>query len=299
MAISPLPGDEVKKYLQEKADYINSFLHAALNLLPDIPVRLLTAMKYSLNAGGKRIRPVLCMSIASACGLDQAKTGYFAAAMEMIHTYSLIHDDLPAMDNDDFRRGLPASHKQFDEATAILAGDALLTDAFYLALSSPVPYANLFAALRELAKAAGSQGMVGGQMLDMQYTGAMATLEDISAMQTRKTGALFTAACVCGALLAGAEAGIVAAYRKYGEALGRTFQITDDILDLTGDAQIMGKPVGSDLAAGKNTFPSLAGMEESMAMAKIEAQKAVRALPESQEAPFLAGLAEYLIIRSN
>ena len=233
-----------------------------------IPERLLTAMEYSLLAGGKRLRPVLCLSCAALCGLKEAEALPFAAAIELIHTYSLIHDDLPAMDNDDLRRGRPTNHKAFDEATAILAGDGLLTEAFVCMAGTGLPPDRVLAALAELARAAGAAGMVGGQMLDMEYTGAgTADIRELADMHARKTGALIRASCLCGGLLAGAGAELAAALARYGEAFGAAFQIVGDILDVTGTAEQLGKTPGKDAAQGKLTYPSLLGLERSRALA--------------------------------
>lgn len=290
--------DAVRQLMASRAARVEAWLAKAPWKTGKSPGRLLAAMQYSLEAGGKRIRPVLCLGCAALCDLDEEKALPFAAAIEMIHTYSLIHDDLPAMDNDDLRRGKPSSHKQFDEATAILAGDALLTDAFALIAETPLPAVSVLKALHELALGAGSAGMAGGQMLDMQYTGAEnIDLEQVSQMQALKTGALLRAACVCGALLAGAPQHILDSVATYGAALGRAFQIADDILDLTGTAEELGKPAGSDAASHKNTYPSLIGIEASRAMAAEQARIAIAALPDHPESAFLAGLADFVVTR--
>lgn len=293
-----MPPQEVNQILAEKSARVNSYLASAPWLKGNAPERLLEAMQYSLYAGGKRIRPVLCMACAELCDLDSEKALPFAAAIEMIHTYSLIHDDLPAMDDDDLRRGQPSCHRKFDEATAILAGDALLTDAFVLIGKTELPAKAVLAATCELALGAGSVGMAGGQMLDMEYTGlSNVGLEAIAQMQAMKTGALLTASCVCGGLLAEAPGAFLRRIYEYGSALGKAFQITDDILDLTGDEAELGKPVGSDADARKNTYPSLAGIEESKRLAREEARKAIEALPDHPESAFLAGLAEFVVTR--
>jgi geranylgeranyl diphosphate synthase type II len=260
----------------------------------DIPGRLLAAMEYSLLAGGKRLRPVLCLSCAAACGLEETRALPFAASIELIHTYSLIHDDLPAMDDDDLRRGRPTNHKAFDEATAILAGDGLLTEAFVSIAGTPLPPDRVLAALGELARAAGAAGMVGGQMLDMEYTGAgAADLEALAAMHARKTGALIRASCLCGGLLAGAGAERIAALDGYGAAFGAAFQIVDDILDVTGTAEQLGKTPGKDTSQGKLTYPSLLGLERSRELALKQARLAQASLDafNGPEAEFLRQLA--------
>lgn len=293
--------EAVNEVLRGRAGIVEKFLAHYQDYIPGIPARLAQAMRYSLEAGGKRVRPVLCLSCAGMCGLDAGKAVPFAAAIEMIHTYSLIHDDLPAMDNDDLRRGKPSNHRAFDEATAILAGDGLLTDAFYMICLLDLPAKAVLAALARLALAAGSSGMAGGQELDMIYTGDKGiTLPRLAHMQALKTGAMLGASCVCGAILAGAEEKQIIAIGEYGLAFGKAFQITDDILDIKGDTRDMGKPAGSDAASGKNTYPSLAGMAESEKAAREETEKAIAALNafSGEDASFLRGLAACMNKRS-
>jgi geranylgeranyl diphosphate synthase type II len=266
------------------------------------PETLVVPMEYSLLAGGKRLRPALCLAFAEMHGQSPEAVLPFAAAFELIHTYSLIHDDLPAMDDDDLRRGRPSCHKAYGEAEAILAGDALLTEAFgIMAETAPAaPEKAVLSAIAEAAFAAGSAGMVGGQMLDMDYTGKTdVTLAQVAAMQAKKTGALIRAACVCGAVLAQAPPGEVDRAAAYGRSLGAAFQIADDILDVTGDEKTIGKPVGSDQAAGKNTFPSLTGLSRSREMALAEADAAVSAVAghDGDAARFLRELARYVVDR--
>ena len=259
-----------------------------------IPERLLAAMEYSLLAGGKRLRPVLCLSCASMCGLGEAEVLPFAAAIELIHTYSLIHDDLPAMDNDDLRRGKPTNHKAFDEATAILAGDALLTEAFVSMAGTRLPPERVLAALGELARAAGAAGMVGGQVLDMEYTGMdKMDIQELAALHARKTGALLRASCLCGGLLAGVNAERSLALARYGTAFGAAFQIVDDILDVTGTAEQLGKTPGKDRTQGKLAYPALLGLERSRALALEQALLAQSSLAvfSGPEAEFLRDLA--------
>jgi geranylgeranyl diphosphate synthase type II len=252
-------------------------------------------------AGGKRIRPVLCLLSARMHGLDGTAIMPFAGALECIHTYSLIHDDLPAMDHDDLRRGKPSNHKQFDEATAILAGDALLTDAFaFMAAVPGIPPERVLAALQCVAEAAGSRGMVGGQFLDMQLTAKSGVaIAGLAAMHAMKTGALLTAPCVAGAMLAGADSHAQNVMRAYGMALGAAFQIMDDILDSVGVQAELGKPVGSDVAKGKNTYPSLLGLTASRKLAIEKAVSAAGFLSSHVgfEAELLRGLAGYVVNR--
>ncbi|MEG2173476.1 MAG: polyprenyl synthetase family protein [Desulfovibrionaceae bacterium] len=266
-----------------------------------LPERLQSAMYYSLMAGGKRVRPVLCLSTAAMCGLPVDAVLPFACAIEMIHTYSLIHDDLPAMDDDDLRRGKPSNHKAFDEATAILAGDALLTDAFCFMTSVELPAARVLAALGTVAQAAGGSGMVAGQMLDMLYTGVgRVELEKLQHMHALKTGALLRASCISGAQLAGAGSGQLEAISQYGASLGVAFQIADDILDITADTVTLGKPAGSDQEQGKNTYPALVGLDQSRALANTHMLHAVECLNNfsGSEAAFLRALARYVVERS-
>ncbi len=266
----------------------------------NIPNRLRDSMRYSLEAGGKRLRPVLCLTSAMLFESDVEKILPFASAIEMIHTYSLIHDDLPAMDDDDLRRGKPSNHKAFDEATAILAGDGLLTDAFGLMCMADVPPATLVEAIREFALAAGSSGMVGGQALDMMYTGGAAiSFDDLKEMHAMKTGALIRASCLCGAILAGADGEGRRHVADFGRELGIAFQIVDDILDIVSDTATLGKPAGSDIEKRKNTYPALLGLEESKSLAcsHAEAAKASLAAFSGHDADFLRALADMTVQR--
>lgn len=265
-----------------------------------IPGRLAESMRYSLLAGGKRVRPVLCLAWADLVGESMDKVLDFACAIECIHTYSLIHDDLPAMDNDDLRRGKPSNHKQFDEATAILAGDALLTEAFVLACGLDLPAERIVAATRQLALAAGPRGMVGGQVLDMSLTGQRSLLDQLQAMHS-KTGALLASSCVTGALLGGGDAALQAKAMEYGQAIGLAFQVADDILDVVGTEQALGKPVGSDTAHGKSTYPALLGIDRSRALARECVDRGVASLNglTHPRACFLRDLAHYIMDRTN
>lgn len=293
--------EEMKAILAGRAAQIDEFFRSYPLESPGIPARLKDAMLYSLKAGGKRIRPALCMAWAALCGREASRVVPFAAAIEMIHTYSLIHDDLPAMDDDDLRRGRPSNHKAFGEATAILAGDGLLTDSFTVICGMDLAPAAVLRALAELSRAAGSGGMVGGQALDMAYTGLKEiTLEQLVAMQRLKTGAMLRASCVCGALLANGGPAELEKAADYGEALGDAFQIADDILDVTGDTKTLGKPAGSDAKSGKITWPSLVGLKKSKAAALERAEDAKHALEgfSGPEAAFLVALADYTVERT-
>lgn len=291
----------MKERLKKKSAVVEAYLVGCLKDKA-IPEDLLAAMEYSLLAGGKRLRPALCLSCASLFHLDPAKALPFAAAIELIHSYSLVHDDLPAMDDDDLRRGKPSNHKMFGEAMAILAGDGLVTEAFGLmaATVATLPAGRVLAALAEMANAAGAAGMVGGQVLDMDYTGrAGVSYEQLRRMHALKTGALIRASCVSGALLAGAPEQDVENIRKYGEALGAAFQITDDILDEVGDEKALGKPVGSDRELGKTTYPSLLGLDKSRELAAEFVGQAISALAHypDPDAAFLRDLAHYILER--
>ena len=223
--------------------------------------KMLEAMRYSVENGGKRIRPILTLEFCRMCGRNWQQAAPFAAAIEMIHTYSLIHDDLPCMDNDDFRRGKPTNHKVFGEAMAVLAGDALLSDAFAVAASAELPNpADLATAIGVLGQCAGSLGMVGGQVLDIMSEERLCTEQEVLDIQSRKTGALINAACVLGVLAGGGNEKQMEAAAAFAGLLGLAFQIRDDMLDVIGSAQELGKAVGVD--QGKNTFVRLYGLEK-------------------------------------
>lgn len=241
---------------------------------------LYDAMRYSLMAGGKRIRPVLLMETCRICGGDLDKVLPFAGAIEMIHTYSLIHDDLPCMDDDDLRRGRPTNHKVYGEATAVLAGDGLLTAAFEFMLDPSVtlPPERVLEAAGILARAAGGRGMVGGQVLDMAGEGHSLGLREVEELQRLKTGALIVAAVEMGCVLAGGTAEQRQAVRRYAECIGLAFQIQDDILDVVGDEATLGKPVGSDAKSEKNTFVTLKGLDACRELVGKLTQDAVEAV---------------------
>lgn len=275
-----------KKLMKQRIRAFETVLESVL-LDTEIPARLSDAMRYSLLAGGKRLRPVFCLSMAKLCaGANGEKNACpawtealpFAVALEMIHTYSLIHDDLPAMDNDDLRRGKPTCHKAFDEATAILAGDGLLTDAFYFMADCKLPAQNVLQSLQLIAKAVGSQGMVGGQVLDMEAETRKLNLEELCVLNAKKTGALLQCACLSGASLMGAKETAKDYIKKYGTNIGIAFQIIDDVLDIVGDSKLLGKNTGSDEANQKSTWPSLIGIDESRKKALEYCNKAINAL---------------------
>lgn len=258
-------------------DEINSALKEYLPAADDVVSQ---AMRYSVENGGKRIRPALLLEFCRVCGGDYKKAVPFACALEMIHTYSLIHDDLPCMDNDDFRRGKPSCHIAFGEEYALLAGDALLTLAFETAMKSNLSAEITVKAAKELAKAAGVMGMVGGQMLDLQNEGKKVGVSDLQKTDELKTGELIRAACVLGCVCAGADDKKIAAAEKYAHDIGIAFQIVDDILDVTSDEETLGKPIGSDEENQKSTYVSLLGIEKSRKTAEeltLNAQKALDA----------------------
>lgn len=267
----------------------------------DAPDRLRDSMRYSLDAGGKRIRPALIYAVLDAFSIDRSKGDATAAALEMIHTYSLIHDDLPAMDDDDLRRGRPTNHIAFDEATAILAGDALLTNAFSCLLETQASPEVKLALVERLAAAAGASGMVGGQLDDMLgERGGINDVAELESIHRRKTGALLVFAVEAGGLLAAVSPTDLEHLHQYGRHLGIAFQIQDDILDVTGDAEKIGKPVGSDEENEKATYPKLLGLEgaKRALTAQVEAaEQAIEAL--SVEATTLKELLDFVVKRDH
>jgi geranylgeranyl diphosphate synthase type II len=282
-------------FLREKAVLTEQALHAHMDRLSNLPQTLRDAMGYSLFAGGKRLRPALALGAAEIVGGDEQVALPFACALEMIHTYSLIHDDLPSMDDDDFRRGKPTSHKVFGEAVAILAGDALLTLAFETAAQTG--HAGVVA---ELAVAAGGEGMVGGQVIDLESENKKLGLEELSHLHGMKTGALIRIAVRGGAVLGGAGESELAALTSYGEHLGLAFQIADDILDIVGTDEALGKPVGSDAGNNKSTYPALVGLHRAHELAHQAVDRALAALTQfGSEANNFRALARYVIERQS
>ncbi len=237
------------------------------------------AMKYSLLSGGKRIRPILLLEFYALCGGNGDSALNFAAALEMIHTYSLIHDDLPCMDNDDMRRGRPSCHKAFGEDTALLAGDALLTLAFKTAAETDgIPADRVLKAIAVLAENAGISGMVGGQVEDLAFEKSGATIDELRGMYLKKTSCLLSAGAVCGSILAGADEKELKYAAEYAEKLGLAFQIIDDILDCTSDEKTLGKPIGSDEKNGKTTYVTLLGIDGAKSEAERLSNEALTAL---------------------
>ena len=259
--------------------------------------RLFKAMAYSLNAGGKRLRPFLVYQFCRACGGREEDADNAALALEMIHTYSLIHDDLPAMDDDDYRRGKLTNHKVYGEAMAILAGDGLLTDAFLTLASAPLPPERSLRCVRLLSQYAGPWGMVGGQALDMLSEERELSEEEVRAIQTRKTGCLIKAACVLGSICGGGTREQLEAAERYADSLGLAFQVRDDMLDVIGSAEELGKAVGVD--DKKNTFVRLWGLERCDDLVEKETQKAVEALSVFTYSTYLEALAREMAVRTH
>lgn len=281
---------ELKRY----AERIEAYLQECFQ--EDAPQKeLFEAMRYSLLAGGKRLRPALTQAFCELCGGNAEEALPFGAAIEMVHTYSLIHDDLPCMDNDDFRRGKPTNHRVYGEATAVLAGDALLTAAFSQLAKAKLPAERIVEAVRVLSLCAGELGMVGGQVLDMDAEARECTEQEVYDIQSRKTGALISAACQLGVIAAGGSEKQQAAASAYAESLGLAFQIEDDILDVVGDAQKLGKAVGVD--EKKNTFVRLYGIKKCREMIRDETDKAIAALSAFEQPVFLTELAQALASR--
>ena len=295
---------DITRYLQEKKEKVDSALERYFPKKEEFTLNLHKAIQHSLFAGGKRIRPILSIASFEAVGGEGERILPFACALEMIHTYSLIHDDLPAIDNDDYRRGKPTCHKIFGEAIAILAGDGLLTEAFKLmtnqsAKDHPSSDGGLILDLiNEVAQAAGVLGMVGGQVVDIESEGKAVDLPMVQYIHTHKTGAMILASVRVGAKLGGAKEEILKALTRYGESLGLAFQIADDILNVEGKAALMGKKTGSDLSKGKATYPSVLGVEESKKRARELVHLAVDALkPLGPEADPLREIARFVVAR--
>ena len=303
---------DIQKYLQEKKEVVDSALEQYFPNLPEggteakFTASLQKAIRYSLFAGGKRIRPILSMATIEAVEGEGGDILPFACALEMIHTYSLIHDDLPAMDNDDYRRGKPTCHKVFGEAVGILAGDALLTEAFKLMTSrsswdtSFQDKGLILDIINEIAQAAGISGMVGGQVLDIDSEGREVNLPMLQYIHTHKTGAMILVSIRVGVRLGGASGETLRAFTRYGELIGLAFQISDDILNVEGKAIALGKNTGTDLSRGKATYPSLLGLEESKRRAKELVELAVESLkPYGPEVDPLREIGRFIIAREN
>ena len=278
-------------------EYIERYLKEFYAQWQDEPqTRLYDAISYSLLAGGKRLRPILAFEFCRLCGREWQAAAPFAAAIEMIHTYSLIHDDLPCMDNDDFRRGRPTNHKVYGEAMAVLSGDALLTDAFCAAAMAKLPNpADMATAIGVLSECAGSHGMVGGQVMDIMNEERLLSEQEVLDIQSRKTGALIRAACALGAIAGGATQAQYDAACQFAAALGLAFQIRDDMLDVIGSQEEMGKGVGTD--ANKNTFVRLYGLEKCEELVQTYTDYALQALNVFDDTRFITELAMSLTAR--
>jgi geranylgeranyl diphosphate synthase type II len=309
--MSSAPKFDLETYLSARRALIEAELARLQAQSPGVPAKLREAMSYSLLAGGKRLRPILslagyeaaCASLGPGPAVDLAVALPVACAVEMIHTYSLIHDDLPAMDNDDFRRGRPTNHRVFGEAMAILAGDALLTESFALVCTSPAPAQAVVEAAAMLARAAGAAGMVGGQAIDFGATGQKVDLETLRHLHGLKTGALLSVALCAGARLASPAPAFLQHLARYGEALGLAFQIIDDVLDVTADLATLGKDPGSDREKGKTTYVDLLGVDGARAHAGTVMEAGLQPLLSlglsGEGVQALQALAHYTLSRSN
>lgn len=289
-----------KEKFKNKQDIVNKYLEEIINI-KDAPGIIVEAMKYSLLAGGKRIRPILAISVCEALGGDYKEVLPFGCAIELIHTYSLIHDDLPAMDNDSLRRGKPTNHVIFGDAKAILAGDGLLNYSFEIMLSEIEKRdfeKRYVKAASVIAKASGVKGMIGGQVVDIESENKKIDFDTLLKMHRGKTGALIEAPCIVGAIIAGKEDKIDI-IRQYSRNLGIAFQIVDDILDYEGDCEILGKSTGKDSIEGKSTFVSINGIDESKRMAEDYSEKAMEIALKIDSIGFLKDLTNYLLVRKS
>ncbi|CDQ17891.1 farnesyl-diphosphate synthase [Halobacillus karajensis] len=291
---------QLTEYLKEKKQLINQQLELYVRDY-SVPGRLQDSILHSVHAGGKRLRPILLLATAQAFEVQEEKVLGVASALEMVHTYSLIHDDLPAMDNDDLRRGKPTNHKRFDEATAILAGDALLTLSMQVIAEDPhLSDSERIYLIQELSKASGAKGMVEGQMQDMLSENVEVSLEKLENIHKNKTGQLLKFSILTGAYLGGVTDKVLTEMIKMAEALGLIFQIQDDILDITGDASVIGKPTGSDEGNHKSTYPQLLGLEGAIDQKEKYVQRALENLKNANiEGSTLSQLIQYLSIRDH
>ncbi len=303
MSLSATPSSfSVEDILTRHSAYLQKHFENLLSRYPKAPPRLIESIAYSLYAGGKRLRPALIMESCAACRGDQEAMRSAlcaAAAMELIHTFSLVHDDLPAMDNDDLRRGRPTNHKVYGEALAILAGDAMMTVAFEM-LATDTPPAIAPQLIRELASASGCEGMIGGQVLDMEGETKRLSLEELQRLHRMKTGALLTCSCRLGAISAGANHEQLDRLTLFGAQLGLAFQIVDDVLDETSTPEQMGKATKKDAAKGKNTYPVLLGIEKSLEEARKALDSALGTIaPFGEAAAPLRSIAHFVVERSH
>jgi geranylgeranyl diphosphate synthase type II len=295
-----LKNVEIKTYLVSRQKLIERALDRYLPKANAKPATLHRAMRYSLFAGGKRLRPILCLAAAEACGGKIGNALPLACAVECIHTYSLVHDDLPSMDDDDFRRGRPTCHKIFGDGIAILAGDALLTIAFEIVSNAkPTSRYDTSVLLREIAVAAGSQKLIAGQVADLEAEGKNVKRDQLQFIHENKTAAILKSSVRLGAMSANADARKLSAVTRFGQRLGLAFQIIDDILDVTQTSEILGKSAGKDVAAKKATYPAVIGLEKSRAEARLLTRQAHNALSvfRSRDAEPLHALANFLLER--
>ena len=289
---------DIENSLLTTAGQVERFLEQLLSTEDGDLSALYESMQYSTLAGGKRVRPFLVLESAKLFGGELSKAIYFAVALEMVHTYSLIHDDLPCMDNDDMRRGKPTNHKVYGEATAVLAGDALLTGAFELLCAADLPAEKVCAAVRVLSQAAGADGMIGGQIMDLAAEETEISFETLVKLHSLKTGAMISAAVKLGALTAeNVRADDAEALISYARFIGLAFQIVDDVLDAQGDEGTLGKSIGSDAKSGKTTFLNFFGAEEAMAYAAKLTESAKAAIAHFPGNETLSALADYLLTR--
>jgi geranylgeranyl diphosphate synthase, type II len=288
-------------YPESLIKIINDRINLYLKDYSDVPQILKKAIAYSMNNGGKRLRPVLCLAVAKSLGKDYELVLPVACAIEFIHTYSLIHDDLPAIDNDDYRRGVLPCHKKFGEDIAILAGDAIFAEAFNIVLSRQESTPEmLIEVLREIGFASGAHGMVAGQIVDVFFAGKKITKRLLEYMHTNKTGKLITAAVKSGAILSGAGNDYIGLFGQYAENIGLAFQITDDLLDLESTIEVTGKTSGKDILQNKNTFPSLFGIEKSKKIAKEKISRAIQIIESMDvEKEWLIKIAQFILQRKN
>jgi geranylgeranyl diphosphate synthase type II len=294
----------LKEYLVSRQEITNKALDGYLSKNNRFSATVFESMRYSVFAGGKRLRPILCMASAETVGGDIKTVLPVACALEFIHTYSLIHDDLPVMDDDDYRRGLLTNHKVYGEGIAVLAGDALLTEAFHLMsnrdLLTGIPSETILSVIHEISKASGAEGMVGGQVVDLESEGKNVDMETLNYIHMHKTEALIKVSIRAGALLSGASGKELNALSEYGSAIGLAFQIADDILDIESDLETLGKSTGADGVHQKATFPNLVGLEPSKQRARELIEKALSDIDFfDSKADFLRMIARFIVDRKS
>lgn len=290
---------DFKKQMDDYCNLVNEELMRFIPSAYDGQRDVTKAMKYSLSNGGKRLRPIFVLEFCKMCGGDIEKALPYACAIEYIHTYSLIHDDLPCMDDDDMRRGQPSCHKMYGEAIALLAGDALLTQAFDICTSADLPVEKNANAVSLLAQNAGVGGMIGGQVIDLKYEKGDPTISEILSVHRLKTGALISAACLLGCIAGDADKEHIALASKYAYLIGTAFQIKDDLLDINDSVEKLGKPVGSDFDNDKTTYVTLVGTDKAQKDVSTLTDKAVEILENFDDNDFMITLSQYLVDREN